>query len=222
MESKHSGWNWLRRVSLVWGCLVAALLISGCKSDDGGGAAVSGSGPAAVGQGGAPGPVPLPFVDVLRVGDLVKVTFSGNPTPPMDQEERIKDDGNINLQFVGSVQALGKTAGQLQKEIQDAYVPKLYRRLTVTVLTENRVFFVDGEVRQPGRLVYTGELTVLKAVASAGGFTDFAAKNRIELVRTTGEKFVINARKAKDQPRLDLPVIPGDRIYVPRRSPFGK
>lgn len=79
---------------------------------------------------------------------------------------------------MGSIQAAGKTAGQLQRELQEAYVPKLYRRLTVTVLTENRVFFVDGEVRQPGRLVYTGELTVLKAVASAGGFTDFAARTR--------------------------------------------
>ena len=192
---------------------VVGIWAVGCASDDQGGNVVAGSGAT---------PRPVPFVDELRIGDLVKVMFSGNPTPPTDQEERIKEDGNINLQFVGSIQAAGKTAGQLQRELQEAYVPKLYRRLTVTVLTENRVFFVDGEVRQPGRLVYTGELTVLKAVASAGGFTDFAARTRIELVRSTGEKFVINARKAKDQPRLDLPVIPGDRIFVPRRSPFGK
>jgi len=212
MGSMFSGM--MRKVLGTLGLVVLASWMAGCASDKGGGAAAA--------AGGGATPRPVPFVDELRIGDLVKVVFSGNPTPPMDQEERIKEDGTINLQFVGSVQAAGKTAGQLQREVQDAFVPKLYRRLTVTVLTENRVFFVDGEVRQPGRLVYTGELTVLKAVASAGGFTDFAARNRIELVRTTGEKFIINARKAKDQPRLDLPVIPGDRIFVPRRSPFGK
>jgi protein involved in polysaccharide export with SLBB domain len=76
--------------------------------------------------------------------------FTGNPTPPTDQDERIKEDGMINLQFIGAVQAAGKTSGQLQKEIQDAYVPRLFQRLTVTVRTEERMFFVDGEVRSPG------------------------------------------------------------------------
>jgi polysaccharide export outer membrane protein len=161
------------------------------------------------------------YVDTLRSGDQVTIAFSGNPQAPSDQEERIKEDGTINLQMLGPVQAAGKTAGQLQKEIQELYVPKFFRRLTITVKTENRVFFVDGEVRQPGRLVYTGEISVLKAIASAGGFTDFAARGRIELVRASGESFVVDARDAKKNPRLDLPVIPGDRIFVPRRSPFG-
>ncbi len=109
----------------VFGSLVLVVLagwMAGCASDKGGTAAATGNGAR---------PAPVPFVDELRVGDLVKVVFSGNPTPPMDQEERIKEDGTINLQFVGSVQAAGKTAGQLQREVQDAFVPKLYRRLTV-------------------------------------------------------------------------------------------
>lgn len=195
----------------VLGALVLASLLGACASKGGSGS----------GGGASPGARPV-FVDTLRPGDLVSITFAGNPTPPSDHEERIKEDGTINLQFLGPVQAAEKTAGQLQKEIQDLYVPRLFRRLTVTVKTENRVFFVDGEVKQPGRLVYAGELTVLKAIASAGGFTDFAARGRIELVRSGGESFVIDARDAKDDPRLDLPVIPGDRIFVPRRSPFGR
>lgn len=197
-----------------WGLFVAVLAgCAGSGSKDGAG--VSGKGASSRALAGA-------FVDTLRVGDLVTVDFSGNPTPPGNQEERIKEDGTINLQFLGPVQAAGKSAGQLQKEIQDLYVPKLYQRLTVTVKTENRVFFVDGEVRQPGRLIYTGQITVLKAIASAGGFTDFAARGRIELVRSTGEKLLVDARKAKDKPELDAEVIPGDRIFVPRRSPFGR
>jgi polysaccharide export outer membrane protein len=128
----------------------------------------------------------------------------------------------INLQFLGPIQAEGKTPGDLQREIQGLYVPKLYTRLTVTLKTENRFFYVDGEVRSSGRLIYAEEITVMRAIAAAGGFNDFAARTRVELVRATGEKLVIDARKTKNNPKLDPIVLPGDQIFVPRRSPFGK
>jgi polysaccharide export outer membrane protein len=198
----------------VFTLLLASLWLAGC----GGGAnppSTSGTGaPARVGGGGG--------ADKLRIGDLVKISFSGNPTPPMEQEERIKDDGMINLQFLGPIQAEGKTPGDLQREIQGLYVPKLYTRLTVTLKTENRFFYVDGEVRSSGRLIYAEEITVMRAIAAAGGFNDFAARTRVELVRATGEKLVIDARKTKNNPKLDPIVLPGDQIFVPRRSPFGK
>lgn len=161
-------------------------------------------------------------VHSLRKEDLVEVKFSGNPTPPADSSERIKEDGTISLPLIGSIQAEGKTAGQLQKEIHDRYVPSFYRQLTVTVKTELRVFLVYGEVRQPGRLPYGGQITALGAIAAAGGYTDFAARKRIELTRSTGEQFIINGERAEDDPSQDLQVVPGDRIYVPRRSPFGR
>ncbi len=161
------------------------------------------------------------LVDVLKKGDLVEVTFSGNPTPPEDKAERIKDDGTITLPLIGAVVAEGKKPGELQKYIHDQYVPRFYQRLTVTVRTENRVFFVDGEVKSPGQILYSGEMTVLGAIASAGGFTDFAAKGRVELIRATGEKLEINASRAAQNPAANVPVLPGDYIYVPRRSPFG-
>ncbi|MGE3311573.1 MAG: polysaccharide biosynthesis/export family protein [Limisphaerales bacterium] len=168
-----------------------------------------------------PGSPPV-LADVLRKGDLIQIVFSGIPTPPANLEERIKEDGTINLALVGNLQAEGKSPGELQKEIQDAYVPKYFLRLTVTVKTERRVFYVDGEVRRPDRFVYEGEISLLQAIASAQGFTDFAAKGRVELVRNTGEQLTIDARKAKNNPLLDVPIVPGDRIYVPRRSPWGR
>lgn len=211
--------EWSRWGSRVMLALAMGWLVAGCT---GGGASSGRSG--AVKTAGPTGGVESDeaYFDTLRVGDRVQIVFTGNPTPPADQDERIKEDGMINLQFIGPVQAAGKTSGQLQKEIQDAYVPRLFQRLTVTVRTEERMFFVDGEVRSPGGLFYRGQMTVMKAVASAGGFTDFAARKRIELVRSSGEVLEVNADKAKRNPALDVPVIPGDRIFVPRRSPFGR
>ena len=68
----------------------------------------------------------------FRVGDTVVVSFSGGPDQIPDHEEAIKEDGNITLDLIGKIHALGKTPGELQDEIQSDYVPKYYRRLTVT------------------------------------------------------------------------------------------
>lgn len=153
----------------------------------------------------------------LRVDDMVTVAFSGVANPPEKHEERIKEDGTVTLQLVGPIKAEGKTAGQLQEMIQALYVPKYFRRLTVTVLTENRFFFVSGEVKLPSRIAYVGEMSVLKAIASAGGFTDFAKKTKVQLSRPDGKVVTVNCTQALEDPSLDLPVSPGDKIHVPRR-----
>jgi len=60
-------------------------------------------------------------------------------------------------------------------------------------------------------------MTVLRAITSAGGFTDFAQRKKIQLRRATGQKFMINWYKASQDPKLDLPVFPNDLITVPKR-----
>jgi polysaccharide export outer membrane protein len=157
-------------------------------------------------------------LDLLKPGDHVSVIFAGVPSPPERHDERIKENGQITLQMIGPIDAAGKTTGQLQQDIHDQFVPKFFQRLTVTIQTENRFFFVDGEVKNSGRLVYAGGMTVLKAIASAGGFTDFANKKRVLLIRQEGKKFVVNATKALKNAALDLPVVAGDSIVVPRRG----
>ena len=208
--------------SLGWlpawaGLLLAVVLISGCVSTDTARPSPPVSDPA---RAAANQPSAIPnATDILRPTDLVTVVFSGVPSPPERHEERIKEDGTIRLQFFDQpIVAAGKTSGQLQEEIHDLYITnKIFKRLTVTVLTENRFFFVSGEIKSPGRLLYAGELTVLKAIAAAGDFTDFAKKTRVALTRLSGQKLVINADKARKDITLDVPVYPGDKIHVPRR-----
>ena len=61
-------------------------------------------------------------------------------------------------------------------------------------------------------------MTVLKAIQSASDFTDFAKKKKVQLTRSNGrKKETINCEKARQDPKLDLPIYPGDNIYVPRR-----
>ncbi|MGH7968426.1 MAG: polysaccharide biosynthesis/export family protein, partial [Limisphaerales bacterium] len=82
---------------------------------------------------------------------------------------------------------------------------------------ETQFYSVDGEVRLPARQIYISRTTVLRAIASAGGFTDFAKKTKVKLIRLDGRIFIVNCKKALVQPQLDLEVFPGDKITVPRR-----
>jgi protein involved in polysaccharide export with SLBB domain len=151
--------------------------------------------------------------------DLVIITFSGQQDL-QPHEERIKEDGTITLQYINSIKAEGKTTGELQREIHNAYVPTFYKRLTVTVKTDRQIYYVQGQVRQSGRQEYLGPTTVLKAIASAGDFTDFASRRKVRLNRKDGSWQIVDCIKAAQNPALDLPVFPGDKIDVPQRGPF--
>ncbi len=154
----------------------------------------------------------------LHVGDVVTITFSGLPENPEPQEKPIKDDGTITLPDIGRVKAAGKTPGELEDAIHDLYVPKVYTHLSVTVKTSgDRVYYVRGEVKAPGRMIYAGSITVSKAITSAGDLTDFADKSDITLTRANGQRFKLNLNRILAGKDPDPPVYPGDQIEVGRR-----
>jgi len=149
-------------------------------------------------------------------GDKLTIDFDqGLPTP---WQQVITEDGTITLPLNQKIVAAGKRKAELEKEIQQIYVPNYLRRLTVNVRSEERSYFVQGEVRTPGQRPHTGLITALKAIAAAGDFTDYAKKSDVEIHRATGERIHMNAKKAlKDPAKYDVPVYPGDTVYVNRR-----
>jgi len=158
---------------------------------------------------------------VVRVGDTLNISFTDVPTPIVMQPQRVGEDGNIKLPYNVTVKAAGKTPGQLQDDIRKEYVPRIFVNLTSTVKTEERVYFVGGEVRVPARQPYIADMTVLRAIDTAGGFTDFANRDKIELRRANGKSYNVNWKKALKDPKQDLPVYPNDQVTVHKRSPLG-
>lgn len=154
--------------------------------------------------------------NAFNVDDRVQIFFSGSSAPPMNHQERINPDGSITLPLIGSVQAAGLTPQELEAAIHGRYVPEFYKRLGVSALREDRYYWVAGEVKLPSRLNYLGETTVLRAIASAGHFTDFADPRKVKLTRKSGKQWLVDTRAAQKNDRLDPPVYPGDRIHVPR------
>lgn len=163
-----------------------------------------------------------PNTVVLQAGDNLRVSFSDLPANysllPIDVE--LAADGKITLHHDVHVYALGKTARQLEQEIRSEYVPKYYRYLTVTIKTEMRFFHVSGEVKMPNQYPWRGQTSVLKAIATAGGLTDWARK-KVSLTRTSGQKFTIDYDDAMKDATKDLPVYPGDLVDVPKKSWYG-
>lgn len=154
----------------------------------------------------------------LHVGDTVTIIFSGLPEELTPQEKPIKEDGTITLPDIGRIKAAGKTPGELEDAIHDLYVPKVYTHLNVTVKTSgDRVYYVRGEVKAPGRMIYAGSITVSKAITSAGDVTDFADKADITLTRANGQRFELNLKRILAGKDPDPPVYPGDQIEVGRR-----
>lgn len=160
-----------------------------------------------------------PVLPRIAVGDTITITLSGIPDAPPPYEKPITDDGTITLPEIGRIQAAGKTPGQLEDFIHSKYVPSIYTHLGVTVKmeSENQVYFVRGEVKAPGRLIYVGPITVTKAITSAGDFTDFANRAKVYLIRANGKRFRLNCDKILDGKAPDPPVYPGDQIMVKRR-----
>ena len=156
--------------------------------------------------------------DRLAPGNRINIIFSGIPNPPEPHIEQIRSDGFIKPPLLNQdVLAAGKTTGQLQEELHSLYVPSYFKSITVTVRNEERYFFVGGDVRTPGQIPYRSEMTVLKAIQAAGDFTDFARRSKVQVTRSDGTKLIVNCDRALRDPKLDLPIYPGDSVYVPRR-----
>jgi len=178
-----------------------------------------------LGCGGGTNPPPAPDPgqtgtgndsDVLQVGDLLRITFSGpiDPIPP--HEERIPPSGEITLPHIGKIKAVDVTRVELQDRIRTNYIPAIYRDITITIAPAERFFTVRGQVNDPNRHPYLGELTVLQAIGAAGDFTPFANKRRVEVTRKDGTRIIVNCDKAQQDPRLDIEILPGDTIFVDR------
>jgi protein involved in polysaccharide export with SLBB domain len=153
----------------------------------------------------------------LHIGDTISIILTGLPIDIAPQTKTVNEDGTFTMTDIGTVKAAGKTPGELGATIHDAYVPAIYKHLDVTVTPGDRVFYVRGEVKMPGRQIYVGQITVTKAITSAGDFGDFANARKVWLTRANGQRFKLNCDRILNGDAPDPPVYPGDQIEVTRR-----
>ena len=146
----------------------------------------------------------------LGPGDRVRVTVFGEPD--LSGDFQIDGQGNFPMALIGTVSAAGLSPRALEEHLatlyRDGYL--VSPQIGVEVLNF-RPFFILGEVRQPGSFPYREGLTVLNAVALAGGFTFRADEDDIEITRGG------DTSKEPEEATLQTLVQPGDLIRVTER-----
>lgn len=140
----------------------------------------------------------------------------------LSQSLQIRPDGKITLPLVGDVMAAGKTAMELDNAITEAlreYVKSPALDVTVIVVeTVPMMVHVIGEVNDPGAKPVNGETSILQVLAMSGGFTEWAKKKEIRIMRKgpKGETTIpFNYNDAVNGRGKVLMVQPGDMIIVP-------
>jgi polysaccharide export outer membrane protein len=146
----------------------------------------------------------------LSTGDRVRIVVFGHAD--LSGEFELDGTGRISMPLIPPLAAAGSTVGELEQQIADALQPDylLDPKVTVEVL-DYRPFFILGEVNRPGSYPYMAGLTVVNAVALAGGYTYRASKRRLRIIRASDP--------AKEKVRVEetTAVFPGDVIEVPER-----
>lgn len=154
----------------------------------------------------------------LRSGDSLTIALQGVPDPTSNSVQ-IDEQGLISLPFIGTVTAAGLTTAELSQRIRETYVTrKIYTTVDISVSVTERYVYVGGEVQRPGRIVWTPDLSVAKAIQAAGGFTLYAKETAVSLVRSK-HAYSVDVKAAQKDPTRDPRLVPGDSLQVPR-SPF--
>jgi protein involved in polysaccharide export with SLBB domain len=146
----------------------------------------------------------------LGTGDKVRVVVFGQPE--LTGEYLVDGKGNMAFPLVGSLEAGGVTARQLEKNIAGKLSPGYLNdpKVAVEVLSY-RPFYVLGEVKSPGSYSYVNGMSVVNAVALAGGFTYRAKTDGFYITRGG------NGGRQKYLAQQDTPLMPGDVITVRER-----
>lgn len=186
------------KIYLLLGAMLGILLITGCQST----------------------PVSADTGDISereRIGDYrlgtddeIRMTVFGHDD--LSGQFIVSNNGMVSLPLIGDVEAAGLTITQFIQEteskLKDGYLNE--PRVSAQVLNF-RPYYILGEINQPGEYPYSSDLTVLKAIATAGGFT-YRANKREVMIKEIDES---SERKILLTPNTDIQ--PGDTVRVLER-----
>ena len=158
---------------------------------------------------------------VIAPGDVLSISVYGEKD--MDQPELVvRPDGKVTFPLVGDIAVGGSTTSRVKQELDNKlhqYIPEAVATVTVKTLGSLQ-YYVVGKVNKPGMFDVSKPMTVLQALAMAGGLTTFADEKHIEIIRNRGgavTKLRFNYKKIEKGQSLDqnIELQRGDTIVVP-------
>ncbi|HTY84366.1 MAG TPA: polysaccharide biosynthesis/export family protein [Silvibacterium sp.] len=218
MKGMKSG-LWHRKLMICVICVSSSGLLLGQTSAPAGNSAPPQNAPANQTANSAP----KAHDDTFVIGDDDVLSISVWKEPDVSRVIPVRSDGKISLPLIGEVQAAGRTPMKLEQDITNrlkAYIAEPVVTVIVQQINSEK-FNILGMVTKPGSYPLTNSLTVLDAIALAGGFRDFAKQKNIYVLRQnpdgTQARLPFNYKdvvKGRD-PAQNIKLQPGDTVVIP-------
>jgi polysaccharide export outer membrane protein len=160
----------------------------------------------------------LPYI--INPGDLLSVVVWKEED--LQRQVLVRPDGAFSFPLAGEIQATGKSVAQVQDELAaqlSRYIPDPVVTIAVEQILGNRIYVI-GQVNRPGEFIASGRIDVVQALSLAGGFTPFAQKNDILILRrrngiVENTPFRYNEIEKGKNLAQNIILQPGDAIVVP-------
>ncbi|NKC12952.1 MAG: sugar ABC transporter substrate-binding protein [Gammaproteobacteria bacterium] len=167
--------------------------------------------------------VPQDYNYIIGPGDNLNIFVWRNPE--LTQTVPVRPDGRLSVPLVEDLQASGKTATELAREVEEI-LSQYIREPLVTVIVQDFAGVYDeqirvvGEAAEPRALTYSRNMTILDVMIAVGGLTEFADGNQARLVRRTGDSSSQYRVRLEDLLKdgdisANVPVAPGDVVIIP-------
>jgi protein involved in polysaccharide export with SLBB domain len=166
----------------------------------------------------------------LEPGDRISFQIIEDKKPPVNLT--VTDSSELDAPYIGRVSVAGKTCQELAAELKVLLEKDYYYRATVIIGLDSvdkvrGQVFIYGQVRSQGAIdiLFNHDLTAGEAIVRAGGFTDFAEKKSVKVIRNRGngtsvkKVFEVNMVDVLERGKIEKDVVlePGDFIIVPAR-----
>ncbi len=158
---------------------------------------------------------------IIAPSDVLEISVYGEEALTKG-ELVVRPDGKVSFPLIGDIQAAGKTTTQVKEAVEKkakVFIPGAIANVSVTQLTSLQ-YYVLGKVAKPGMFNVSKPITVLQALALAGGPITFADEDKISVLRQEGDKTVrlpFNYKDVKKGRHLEQNFVleRGDVVVVP-------
>lgn len=195
------------RRNRIFALLAVCLLAAGCASS----------------REVPPPEAPAPEPETYEIGaeDVLEIAVWQNED--VSRTVTVRPDGNISLPLVDDIRAVGLSPEQLKVEIEQRLQPFMAAAPEVSVLVleaNSKRFFIQGQVNSPGTFPLRNRTTLTQAITMAGGFTEFARKRKIRILRSwkgAQQTLHVNYKKIGKEGagQADILLRPDDVVIVP-------
>tara|TARA_B100002019_G_C21262477_1_gene597548 strand:- start:781 stop:1392 length:612 start_codon:yes stop_codon:yes gene_type:complete len=150
----------------------------------------------------------------LKPLDPLAIRFNGIIEQQGILEVIIDEQGFISLLHLDPIKAAGLTTSELEEEIERSYIDgEIYRNVSLNVIMTSKVYYVQGEVMQPGQFQLASGTTLLQAIATARGYSPYANRKKVTITRQ-GKLSEYNMKDIEKDPSKDIKIEAGDVIKI--------